>query len=544
MKKLYSILAMLFMGMAALSAQNTVFIGENGYGSLAEAIAAAEDGATITIKGSTELQSRLDLTKNVTIIGETGAKIVGKNNGLNILCNSGKTVTFQNLTISFGIDNIITSNFVESSHENSKLVLENVTFSGVKASKDIVSVKNKGTGEFSNVSFVDCELSDHACDIFVGVNNVTLKGSTSCSVSVENTRVSVADFTGQIKFFLVMGTDGVTPKHPLGSAIVVGSRDTSRFSIINAPEGYALAPASSTSKNEINLVQIISVVKNENTGVVYGSLKEALDAMVAGADGEPVVLNVLESTDVIDRLGSQNFPIIIKGTGDDIVLKKTFHNKLFTTNNANLSFENLALDCNNQSGPSANGIQFEVNTNRVEFKDIKITNIPAGATLFSVKVGNRTLRLENVQASSDTDYSGINLSGKLELSGDNNISINVTDATASITATGTLTNIQPIKITLLNPAKDMIAVNGCNDMSKFELTNPGFFLLNNGNNLVVTDTDPTTGIEDIFAGEANGPVDVYNLQGVLLKANVDPASATQGLAKGVYIIGGKKVAVY
>lgn len=543
MKKLYSILAMLFVSLATLSAQNTVFIGDTGYGSLAEAVEAATDGATITIKGTTEITSRLSLSKNVTIVGETGAKIVGKFNGMNILCNSGKTATLQNLTISFGLDNSITANFVESS-KNSKLVLENVIFSGVKASKDIVCVKSNGSGEFSNVSFVDCELTNNACNIFVGFNGVTLKGSTSATVAVENTRVNVADFTGKVEFFLVMGNDGVTPKHTLGSAMVVGSRDTSLFSIINAPEGYALAPAAAANKNEINLVQITPVVKNENTGAVYGSLMEALSATEADADGNPVVLSVLESTDASNRIGDQKFPIAIKGAGSDIVLKKTFNNKLFTTNNANLSFENLTLDCNNQSGPSANGNQFEVNTNRVEFKDIKITNIPTGATLFSVKEDNRTLRLENVQATSDTEYNGINLNGKLELAGDNNISINVANASASITATGELTNVEPIKLTLLNPAKDMVAVKGCKDRSKFELTNTGFFLVNNGENLVVTDTDPTTGIEDIFAGEENGPVDVYNLQGVLLKSNVDPANATEGLAKGVYIIGGKKVAVY
>ena len=36
MKKLYSILAMLFVSLATLSAQNTVFIGETGYGTTPE----------------------------------------------------------------------------------------------------------------------------------------------------------------------------------------------------------------------------------------------------------------------------------------------------------------------------------------------------------------------------------------------------------------------------------------------------------------------------------------------------------------------------
>ena len=38
-------------------------------------------------------------------------------------------------------------------------------------------------------------------------------------------------------------------------------------------------------------------------------------------------------------------------------------------------------------------------------------------------------------------------------------------------------------------------------------------------------------------------VNVYNLQGVMLKRNVDPASAIDGLAPGLYVIGNRKVLV-
>ncbi len=52
----------------------------------------------------------------------------------------------------------------------------------------------------------------------------------------------------------------------------------------------------------------------------------------------------------------------------------------------------------------------------------------------------------------------------------------------------------------------------------------------------------SSGIEDIEAvGDAL--VDVYNLQGILLRKAVDPAVATIGLPTGVYIVGGKRVMV-
>ena len=54
----------------------------------------------------------------------------------------------------------------------------------------------------------------------------------------------------------------------------------------------------------------------------------------------------------------------------------------------------------------------------------------------------------------------------------------------------------------------------------------------------------TTGVKDINLDSAvNGPVDVYNMNGQLLRHNVERNEATQGLPSGIYIVGGKKVIV-
>ena len=49
-----------------------------------------------------------------------------------------------------------------------------------------------------------------------------------------------------------------------------------------------------------------------------------------------------------------------------------------------------------------------------------------------------------------------------------------------------------------------------------------------------------TALEDITVDESEGPVDVYNTQGQLLRRGVERNQATQGLAPGIYIVGGKK----
>ena len=54
----------------------------------------------------------------------------------------------------------------------------------------------------------------------------------------------------------------------------------------------------------------------------------------------------------------------------------------------------------------------------------------------------------------------------------------------------------------------------------------------------------TTGVKDISIDNSdNGPVDVYSVNGQLLRQGVDRNNATQGLPAGVYIVGGKKVLV-
>ncbi|MCI6485560.1 MAG: discoidin domain-containing protein [Bacteroidales bacterium] len=50
-------------------------------------------------------------------------------------------------------------------------------------------------------------------------------------------------------------------------------------------------------------------------------------------------------------------------------------------------------------------------------------------------------------------------------------------------------------------------------------------------------------INQIVAGDSEAPVNVYNLSGVLVRQNVKAGQATNGLAKGLYIVNGKKLFV-
>ena len=55
--------------------------------------------------------------------------------------------------------------------------------------------------------------------------------------------------------------------------------------------------------------------------------------------------------------------------------------------------------------------------------------------------------------------------------------------------------------------------------------------------------DLETAIKDAIIDAQTGKVNVYSVDGILIKKNVKVSEATEGLAKGIYIVGNKKVAV-
>lgn len=53
----------------------------------------------------------------------------------------------------------------------------------------------------------------------------------------------------------------------------------------------------------------------------------------------------------------------------------------------------------------------------------------------------------------------------------------------------------------------------------------------------------TTGVEDIEEMFGENIVNVYNMQGVLIRANVMEKDALTNLPKGIYLVGKKKIMV-
>ena len=181
------------------------------------------------------------------------------------------------------------------------------------------------------------------------------------------------------------------------------------------------------------------------------------------------------------------------------------------SNEANLTFEDLVLDCNNANAGFNN--EFEANTNTLAFKNVRIINCNAAANVFNVKDGNRTLLLDNCTGENITAPMGVNLNGKLRLNGNTNFNVRIANAGASITAAGELTNEAPIEISFadgITRNDGDVIVNCTEQAAKFKLTNGKFLNAVEGN--LVMSTTEQTGIEDLEAENA-APV-YYNLNGV------------------------------
>ena len=65
----------------------------------------------------------------------------------------------------------------------------------------------------------------------------------------------------------------------------------------------------------------------------------------------------------------------------------------------------------------------------------------------------------------------------------------------------------------------------------------------NTNFIGISLADSTVGIDGVTADAANAPVDVYSIDGRLLRSNVERGAAANGLPAGIYVIGGQKVIV-
>ncbi len=180
----------------------TAKIGDQTYADLKAALAAVQDGETITLLDDQEISARVNI-KNMSITingGKTIKRASSYTNGILFLTakpGEGEEVgklTLDGITID-GQDIEATATTFEAGN-NGTITLKNVTFQNCKNTKadgkGIIDCQGGGTLVLDGANFTNCAAPKGT--VFVGTNNVTLKGNnTIASIFVEKNLALTAD---------------------------------------------------------------------------------------------------------------------------------------------------------------------------------------------------------------------------------------------------------------------------------------------------------------------------------------------------------------
>lgn len=177
----------------------TAKIGDTNYADLAAALAAVQDGQTITLLDDQEIAARVNIKdKSITIQGE-GKKIkraTGYKNGMLFLTQQPSEGMKSELTLD-GIvidgQNVEATAIIMEASNYGKTTLKNVTLrncvntANTSKQNTIIVNKSGGTLVLDGVTFENCTVQDGQSLLFVGTNNTTLKGTnTIASIYLEN----------------------------------------------------------------------------------------------------------------------------------------------------------------------------------------------------------------------------------------------------------------------------------------------------------------------------------------------------------------------
>ena len=169
----------------------TAKIGDASYADLAAALAAVQDGQTIILLDDQEIAARVNIKDmSITIKGEGKAikRAAGYTNGMLFLTQQPSEDMKSELTLDGVIidgQNVEASAIIMEASNNGTTTLKNVTIRNcvntANTSKQNAIIVNKSGGRLilDGVTFENCTVQDGQSILFVGTNDVTLKGQNT-----------------------------------------------------------------------------------------------------------------------------------------------------------------------------------------------------------------------------------------------------------------------------------------------------------------------------------------------------------------------------
>lgn len=518
MKKVFTLIAALLAGSAAMSAQ--VFIGTAEYESINAAADAAAEGDVIEVRSDVTVSNRVDLNKvdNVSIQAAEGVTVTCRTkNKLAFLVN--KPTTLKNLTLVYS-DDASDKPLIEASSGTGKLNMENCTLSNFNGTNNqgMISIKSSGSAVLNNVTFSNNVLPEGRGEVFVGNTGSTIDGTTNASIFIE-------------KNLSVASGENFNPSSPcrlfiddartLGSTLVTGTEDVAKFNLMSdkyslkGQEGNIVTSEFAASEGAVTIGQL-----------AFASLDEA---MAAAKDGDIITINediTISKTVTVKELN--NITIEAK---DGVAISCLVKNKLAFLINKVATLKNLKMTYTEQDPSTSTFIEVSgagsaLTMENCEIKDFNGTNKQG---VISAK-SNGKVTLNNVTSENCTVAEG---RGELFLGG-NGSTINGTtnlsiflEKDYSVAAGAEFAPAKAVKLFVdENRTLGSVIVAGTEDATKFELQGTAFSLEVKDGNLVAGEYQGGSGIAGIAADE-NAPVEYYNLNGMQVSAD--------NLTPGVYV---------
>ena len=447
--------------------------------------------------------------------------------------NSGAVFTFKNVTFTATSQ---PNKYYFNFKDNRPGKFENVTISGVRNTNGDADLSNRsilrafGPVDLAGIKFVNCTLGEDNYHVYANAA-LNLSGDNGGTIIyvASGAKVNASDLTNTTPIYLVLGGQAE------GDVMVYGCTDLSKFEIKGDVGELAVSGdnlvVTGLSKEE----DTKDAVYNETKGKNYANL---VDAVSAAGDGDVILVHADQNFTA--RLGCGSNNITIKGD-NGVTLTNTANTIIFLANVKNggsFTLENLIIDGGGRSGDKtvieASESGAKIFLNNVTIKNITTTN---GQGIICNK-GGSTVSLENVTIENCTVPEGRGTlfvgTNNCTLKGDNAVSVFMQNYALNCQD---LTNSAAIMVTLEQVSEDKTYINGCDDTTKFKLTNDGYKFFSNGEGGLKAVDSTYTGIADVEV-EENGVVEYYNLQGVRM--------ASDNLPAGIYLrrAGSKTTKVY
>ena len=530
---------------------------DKGFDSLVAAWNAAATGDVLVLNEPATVTERLNANgRAITVTSKEGTKQTVARaegyNGILFLTNSGNDANGE-----ISLDNVIidgagiaTSGQTIEASGNGTANLTGVTIKNVTTDhgQGIISVKGGGHLNVNGLSVADCTVPEGRGMLFAGTDGVSIEGACGFSIFIEGARKvadkGVAEGSSVTLLFDADRADGDYAESPLVTGAT--SLDPYVCGVLN----YRLTL--DESGNIFAVSTIVPVIPEDSKPVYNSTSGFGFDSLVsawnAAADGDVLVLN--QPAVVTERLNDNGRAITViskEGTTQTISRDASFDGFLFYSSTwlrpaGEITLENVIID---GAGIDSSSQLIEASKNgTINLIDIRIINAVTSNDqgLISAKnsgklyIDNLTIEDAIVPEGRGEIFAG---SDGIVFRGECAFTI-LLDKSFHANDEGFIDGNIGILINPDNRDYKAPVILGTSSSFGYEcLVVDHSIDCQDGALYIIDDLDAV----DSIAGDAEGLVDIFTIDGKAVRARVPASEALRDLTPGIYIVNGRKTLI-